>query len=197
MRAVIFAAIGLALTPIAAAAQSPDDAVAGVLACEAVRGTKARLNCIEAALPALRAAHPAAVALAAERAEAAKLAAAESAKEDFGLSPAQQDEQRTASAEDYERAAFGENDLGSDKDDDDEVDSVEGVAVEVGKNNRGKIFVILDNGQVWRQIDGDSRSPYIPRNASGLKVEIKKGALGSYFVKVGNAKESFKANRIK
>lgn len=195
-RALAFAVIAGLCAPAALAQSSGDEAVAEVLACEAVRGTKARLRCLEAALPALRAAHPEAAALAATRAEAARLAAAEEAQKEFGLSAAQKDETRTASAADYERDAFGENDLES-GDDDDEVESVEGVAVEIGKNNRGKLFVILDNGQVWRQIDGDSSSPYFPKRADGVPVTIKKGALGSYFVKIGKAKDTFKANRIK
>lgn len=177
-----------------ALAQTSDEAVAETLACQAVRGSKARLKCFEAALPALGAAHPGAVALAAERAEAARLAAAQEAKEEFGLSP-----QQTASAEDFEREAFGASDLaaaGGD-DEDDEVESVTGAAVEIGKNNRGKLFVILDNGQVWRQVSGDSSSPYFPKNVDGLPVTIKKGALGSYFVKIGKAKDTFRAERIK
>lgn len=183
-----------------AMAQSGDEAVADALACEAVRGSKARLKCFEAALPALRAVHPGAVALAAERAQAARLAAAEQAKEEFGLSPVQQEkEQKTASAEDYEREAFGADDLAASKgdDEDDEVDRVDGRAIEIGKNNRGKIFVVLDNGQVWRQVSGDSSSPYYPKSVEGLAVTIKKGALGSYFIKVGKAKDAFRAERIK
>jgi hypothetical protein len=199
MRIVVVAA--LALLPFSSVlAQSSDEAVADAIACEAVRGTKARLRCFEAALPALKAVHPAAAALATERADAARLAAEEAEKQDFGLTPVQKEESevRTASAEDYEREAFGEEDIKQNSDDDDdEVESVEGVAVEVGKNNRGKIFVILDNGQVWRQIAGDSNSPYIPSDAAGLPVKIKKGALGSYFVKMGKAKSAFKAERIK
>jgi hypothetical protein len=186
----------MVLSAAPALAQSGDAAVAEALACEAVRGSKARLKCFEAALPALRAAHPGAVALAAARAESARLAAEQAAKEEFGLSPKQQEEQRTASAADYERATFGAGDLKSD-DEEDEVESVDGVAVEIGKNNRGKIFVVLDNGQVWRQIDGDSSTPYIPKDAAGMPITIKKGALGSYFVKIGKSKDAFKANRIK
>ena len=199
MRLVLVAALAfLPCSPVLA--QSGDDAVAGAIACEAVRGTKARLKCFEAALPALKAAHPAAVAIASDRAEAARLAAEQTEKEEFGLTPAQKEESnvRTASADDYEREAFGDEDIRRNSDDDDdEVDSVEGVAVEVGKNNRGKIFIILDNGQVWRQIMGDSNSPYIPKDAAGLPVKIKKGALGSYFITVGKAKSAFKAERIK
>lgn len=196
MRARFIACGLMVLSAAPALAQSGDAAVAEALACEAVRGSKARLKCFEAALPALRAAHPGAVALAAARAESARLAAEQAAKEEFGLSPKQQEEQRTASAADYERATFGAGDLKSD-DEEDEVESVDGVAVEIGKNNRGKIFVVLDNGQVWRQIDGDSSTPYIPKDAAGMPITIKKGALGSYFVKIGKSKDAFKANRIK
>lgn len=194
MRIALFAALaGLSLSP--AFAEAGDEAVAGVLACQAVKGSKARLKCFEAALPALRDAHPGAVTLAAGRAEAAREAAAQQAKDDFGLFA--QDQEKTASNE-YEREAFGENDLRSAaRDDDDEVKSVDGVAIEVGKNNRGKIFVILDNGQVWRQVSGDKSTPYIPRDAAGLPVIIRKGLMGSYFIKVGKAKDAFKAERIK
>ncbi len=183
-----------------AVAEAGDESVAEALACQAVRGAKARLRCFEAALPALRDAHPGAVALAATRAEVARLAAKENAEKDFGLSPAQQDEtgDRIASANDFERDAFGESDLaGLAGDNDDEVEEVSAVAVEIGKNNRGKLFVVLDNGQVWRQNDGDSSSPYFPKNTEGLTVRIKKGALGSYFVKIGKSKDAFKASRIK
>lgn len=200
MRVSILSLAGVVvLTAAPAMAQTSDEAVAEALACQAVRGSKARLKCFEAALPALRAAHPEAVALSAERAEAARLAAAEESKEEFGLSPVQQEkDQKTASAEDYEREAFGESDLANVSDDnDDEVKSVDGTAVEIGKNNSGKIFVILDNGQVWRQIAGDSSSPYYPKNVDGLPVTIRKGALGSYFVKIGKSKDAFKAERIK
>jgi len=178
-----------------ASAQTEDEAVAEVLACQAVKGAKARLKCFEAALPALSGTHPGAVALAGERAEAARLAAAEQAKNEFGLF----ERDREVASNDYEKEAFGSNDLPASAlaDEDDEVNSVEGIAVEVGKNNRGKWFVVLENGQVWRQIDGDRSTPYIPRNADGLPVVIRKGLMGSYFIKVGNAKAAFKAERIK
>lgn len=194
MRALLSGLAVIFILAAPAMAQTGDEAVASVLACEAVKGSKARLNCIEAALPALRAAYSGAVALAAERAEAARQAAATEAKEEFGLSPKQ-----TASTDEFERDAFGESDLAAANRDheDDEVKSVAGAALEIGKNNRGKIFVILDNGQVWRQVSGDSSSPYFPKTVEGLPVTIKKGALGSYFVKIGKAKDAFRAERIK
>lgn len=194
----LFAAVFLLLFSAPSFAQTGDQAVARALACQAVKGTKARLKCFEAALPALSAAFPEAVALSAAQAEAARTAAAEEAKNDFGLF--EKDKQKEVIASnDYERDTFGANDLPASArdDDDEEVKRVDGVAVEVGKNNRGKLFVILDNGQVWRQVIGDSSSPYIPRDAAGLPVLIKKGTLGSYFITVGKAKAAFRAERIK
>jgi len=195
MRLAISTAVLVLMASSPVSAQTEDQAVADVLACQAVKGAKARLRCFEAALPALREVHPGAVALAGERAEAARLAAAEQAKNEFGLYESDKD----VASNEYEKEAFGANDLPASvrADEDDEVKSVEGLAVEVGKNNRGKLFVILDNGQVWRQIDGDKSSPYIPRNAEGLPVVVKKGLMGSYFIKVGDAKAAFKAERIK
>lgn len=192
MRLTIMTA-GLAVLCIAPAlAESGDEAVANALACQAVRGTKARLHCFEAALAALKDAYPSAVALAAERADAARAAADEQAKQEFGL--LRRDD--APSSNDYEKDAFGANDLLA-EDDEEDVKSVEAVLVEIGKNNIGKLFVILDNGQVWRQVSGDKSSPYIPRNAEGLPVVIKKGVMGSYFIKVGKARDAFKAERIK
>ena len=188
-----FAVFVLAPAPCAFA-QTPDEAVADTLACAAVRGTKARLKCFEASLPALKTSHPEAVSLAASRAGAAKMAAREKAQDEFGLNAAQIDD----AADQYERDAFGADDLiAAGKEKDDEVKAVTGTALEVGRNNTGKWFVVLQNGQIWRQVKGDKATPYIPSKAEGLPVQIKKGAFGSYFVKVGKARESFRAERIK
>jgi hypothetical protein len=189
-------AAGLAVLSFTPALAGPgDEAVANALACQAVKGAKARLRCFDAALPALKTAYPSALALASERAEAARAAAAEQAAEEFGL--AKRDEK--ASTNDFEKDAFGASDLPASAraEDEEEVKAVEASVVEVGKNNLGKIFVVLDNGQVWRQVSGDKSTPYIPRNSEGLPVIIKKGLMGSYFIKVGKAKDAFKAERIK
>lgn len=195
MRLCLFAAAFALCASSAAFAQADNQPVADMLACQTVKGSKARLACFEAKLPALREAFPEAVALAAERADAARLSAAEQAKEDFGLSGSA----KTEASNEFEKAAFGASDLPTNMrdEDDEEVKSVASVAVEVGKNNAGKIFVILENGQVWRQVSGDRSTPYIPSKSEGLPVIISKGIMGAYFVKVGKAKAAFKAERIK
>ncbi|MCA8888519.1 MAG: hypothetical protein KDA46_06815 [Parvularculaceae bacterium] len=192
---LLFAAIGtIAIcTSAPAMADDRDEAVADIIACSAVRGAKARAKCYDAALPALKSTHPDALALALSRAEEMRLAAKEEAKEDFGLRGDRSE------ANEYEAAAFGEAMVAreDDDDDDDEVKSIESTAVEIGKNLKGKIFVVLENGQIWRQIDGDSSTPYIPGDGVGLPVRIKRGSFGSYTVKIGKARDVFKARRIK
>lgn len=191
---LVFAAIGTLAICISAPAfaDERDDAVADIIACSAVRGAKARAKCYDAALPALKSAHPDALALALSRAEEKRLAAKEEAKDEFGLRGDNDD------ANEYEVAAFGEAMVArGEDDDDDEVKSIESTAVEIGKNLRGKIFVVLENGQIWRQIAGDSSTPYIPGDGVGLPVRVKKGAFGSYTVKIGKARDVFKATRVK
>ncbi|OFX04890.1 MAG: hypothetical protein A3E78_05735 [Alphaproteobacteria bacterium RIFCSPHIGHO2_12_FULL_63_12] len=194
MRLSLLSASLAFLVSTPALAQQGDAAVADAIGCQAVRGAKARLSCFEAAVSGLREAFPDATALVADRAAAARAAAIKQETDEFGLF----EREEKSSSTDYEKDAFGTNDLPTVAGgDDDEVKSVNGIAIEIGKNNAGKIFVVLDNGQVWRQITGDKSTPYIPRKAEGLPVVIKKGLMGSYFIKVGNAKDAFKAQRIK
>ena len=55
----------------------------------------------------------------------------------------------------------------------------------------GKWTVRLDDGAVWRQID-DSQPEVEPRK--GSQVEIKKGALGSFFLDI-DGRPGFRAHR--
>jgi hypothetical protein len=194
-----FAAIAILATLVAvpALADERDDAVANVIACGSVRGDKARLRCFEAASPALSQAFPAAVTAAQARIEAARIAAKDEAKEEFGLSP------EDARADDpFEEKAFGAEDLPriatSDEDDDaGDVQSIEAAVSDIGKSVTGRIIVILDNGQVWRQIDGDKATPYIRKKVDGVKATVKRGALGSYWVRIEGTRTAFKARRVK
>ena len=69
--------------------------------------------------------------------------------------------------------------------------------LEVGRTAHGKIIVILENGQVWRQIDGDSSTPYIRKNIDGLTARVKKAAFGSYSIRISGTRDAFKARRVK
>lgn len=194
--AAIAILISFAAAPVLAGEQ--DDAVANVIACGSVRGDKARLRCFEAAAPALGEAFPEALAAAEVRAEEARMAAEEEAKEEFGLSVPEK-----RANDPFEEKSFGAEDLpkvavkDSDDDNDDQVDSIVAGVTDVSTSVTGRIIVFLDNGQVWRQIDGDKATPYIRKNLDGVSATVKRGALGSYWVRLDNTRTAFKARRIK
>lgn len=56
----------------------------------------------------------------------------------------------------------------------------------------GKLSVRLDNGQIWRQIDGTHLN--IPRKGAQMAL-IEKGVLGSYFMTL-DSQPSFRAKRV-
>jgi hypothetical protein len=73
-----------------------------------------------------------------------------------------------------------------------ELNQIEGTVSEVGQNAEGGLIVKLADGSTWSQTD-DTPVALEPRR--GDKVVVKRGALGSYFVKVGG-QPGFKAKRI-
>ncbi|MFN7572289.1 MAG: hypothetical protein ACK5TK_12680 [Betaproteobacteria bacterium] len=74
--------------------------------------------------------------------------------------------------------------------------SISATVVEFARTPRGKALFILDNGQVWRQLDADSTDLYYPPGRS-LKATIERGALGSYNLSVEGRNASLKVIRLK
>ncbi|MEO1101028.1 MAG: hypothetical protein AAFW65_04190 [Pseudomonadota bacterium] len=67
-----------------------------------------------------------------------------------------------------------------------------GVA-EIERSRYGKLFITLDNGQVWRQLDSD-RVSYSARK--GVEsVEIRRAAFGSFKMKLDGGR-AFKVKRV-
>ena len=58
---------------------------------------------------------------------------------------------------------------------------------------RGRFTVTLDNGQVWRQLEGDTAVLQAPRNAS---VRISRGAIGSYDLNVVGRNATYRVLRL-
>ncbi len=71
---------------------------------------------------------------------------------------------------------------------------VTATVVEWGRNPRGKYFVVLDNGHVWRQTD-DGRIPL--RNSGGNTVSIRRTALGGFMLKANGVNRTFRVERIR
>ncbi|MEE8371764.1 MAG: hypothetical protein V3R73_06400 [Sphingomonadales bacterium] len=74
-----------------------------------------------------------------------------------------------------------------------ELDELEIVIVELGKNPYGKWLLITDSGQIWKQVD-DVR---IRLRGKNLKGRIKKGLMGAFFFLPEGKKYGFKVKRIR
>ncbi|MBS0274188.1 MAG: hypothetical protein JSR55_07245 [Proteobacteria bacterium] len=60
-----------------------------------------------------------------------------------------------------------------------------------------KFIIFLDNGQVWRQIQGDSEIAHFSRAAADNTVTIERGAIGSYNLRINDSNKIFKVSRVK
>jgi hypothetical protein len=92
----------------------------------------------------------------------------ESAVDDFGL-----EEQKAADAREKEEELEAQN----------QVESIHANIVTSNKSGLNHFVVVLDNDQVWEETDG-SRRIGLPK--VGRPVEIYRGKLGGYRMKVGN-----------
>jgi hypothetical protein len=61
-----------------------------------------------------------------------------------------------------------------------EVDQIVATVKDLSKTVRGRALFVLDNGQVWRQLDSDDANVLDPAPGSVLKVTIARGVLGNY-----------------
>jgi hypothetical protein len=64
-------------------------------------------------------------------------------------------------------------------------------------NHYGIFTVTLANGQVWRQLSGDTDFAHWAKPAANYLVRITHGALGSFNLKVKGGSEVFKVEQVK
>jgi hypothetical protein len=64
-------------------------------------------------------------------------------------------------------------------------------------NQYGTFTVTLANGQVWRQLSGDTDFAHWTKPAAGYTARITRGALGSFNLKVRGKPEAFKVEQVK
>ena len=98
-----------------------------------------------------------------------------------------------------ETELFGAEDLPSKERDkkDDRPKALSATLIELAKNKSGKYVIILDNGQVWRQLKSDTGRLSIGRNEVNIPVTIKRRSLGGYAFSLERDKRSVKVERIK
>jgi hypothetical protein len=63
-------------------------------------------------------------------------------------------------------------------------------------DSQGIFTVALENGQVWRQIDGDSHSAFWKKPASTYLVTIRRGMSGSFILTVHNESRAYRVHRV-
>lgn len=78
-----------------------------------------------------------------------------------------------------------------------EIDSITATLTEYAKNPFGKFIVFLDNGQIWRQLQGDSGEARFNRNPKDNKVAISRALFGSYSMLLNDSAKTYKVERIK
>lgn len=78
-----------------------------------------------------------------------------------------------------------------------EITEITATVLELAKTARGRAFFVLDNGQIWRQLDSDSTDVRDAPAGAALKVTIEKGFLGSYNLTIEGRNGLIKVNRLK
>jgi hypothetical protein len=80
---------------------------------------------------------------------------------------------------------------------DEEIESITAGVVDYSFTPFGKFIVFLDNGQIWRQVEGDSDQARFLKNAKDNKVAISRGMIGSYNLQINDSARIFKVKRVK
>jgi len=89
-----------------------------------------------------------------------------------------------------EEESFGGEHL---KSADDQVMEIAVTVTSVKKTLRDLLKLTFDNGQIWQQTDSGAA----PRISTGDKVVIKRGALGSFYLKKADSNRTVRVKRIK
>jgi hypothetical protein len=77
-----------------------------------------------------------------------------------------------------------------------ELDSITAGVTDYSFTPFGKFVVFLDNGQIWRQQEGDTDLAHFSGKPSDNKVTLTRGAFGSYNLQLNDAHHQFKVTRV-
>jgi hypothetical protein len=172
-----------------ARADATRDALAEIAKCADIAGAAERLKCFDDAMPrarsALAAPAPASTATPAS-APPPRTATRSSLLDWFGFA---QPEKPVTRTEDFGKPP-PEPTAG-------EITEVTAGVVQFARTPRGKALFVLDNGQVWRQIDSDGTGVFDPAPGESMRVTIARGALGSYNLEIAGRNGLIKVNRLK
>lgn len=170
----------LFLTAGAAYADVARDALADIVKCAEISDSVKRLECFDAATVRGKAA------LAAPP-PAAPVAKEKSLFDWFGFSKPEQ----ATKPEDFGKPAPPP------AADSNEITKISSPVLEFARTARGKALFVLENGQVWRQIDGDTTDVLPPAPGTTMTVTVEIGLFGSYNLTIEGRKYLVKVNRLK
>ncbi len=77
-----------------------------------------------------------------------------------------------------------------------EIDSIAASVRDWSFNAHNKFIVVLDNGQIWQQLESDAGNAHFMKNAKN-RVTISRGFMGSYDLVVNDASVLYKVRRLK
>jgi hypothetical protein len=78
-----------------------------------------------------------------------------------------------------------------------EVTGITATVLEYARTPRGLSVFILENGQIWRQLEGDLSKVNDPAPGTPMKVTIENGFLGSYNLTIEGRNGLIKVTRLK
>ena len=177
------------------AAVSPQDVLEAIGRCAAITDNARRLTCYDGLAPRVKDA----LAAPPEALPGNRAPTAEEQRSWFGFdlsglfgaspsqqtTPAQFGSDRLPSVHAAEQAAAAE------------VDSITAGVADVAFTPFGRFIVFLDNGQVWRQIEGDTDRAVFRKPAKDNKITIARGFIGSYNLTLNDSDKLYKVTRVK
>jgi len=177
MRIFLLLSLGLIVAG-SAHADATRDALAEIAKCADIAEASERLKCFDAAVPSAKSVLAAPAQQPAEK---------RGLLEWFGFAGPQKPVTKPEE--------FGK--LAQESRPGEEITEITATVLEFAKTLRGKAVFILDNGQVWRQLDADGTEVRDPPPGTKMKVTIETGAMGSYNLTVEGRKSLIKVSRLK
>src|SRR5437899_12265573 len=79
------------------------------------------------------------------------------------------------------------------------ITQITATVIELARTARGRSIFVLDNGQVWRQLDGDDADVQDPQPGKTMKVAIRMGLslLGNYNLTIEGRNVLIRVGRVK
>ncbi len=197
------AAAAVLLVPLAAKADPRQDVVDGMAKCAAIDAGADRLTCYDALYSQLRGAEGQAPSVAA--APPSSVAAPPPPVADnrpwydpgriWGVSPSAQTKPEQFGGENLGPPPAPPGEVAANQPPP-ELDSITATVQDYSFNPYGKFIVVLDNGQIWQQLESDSDIAHFMKSQKNT-VTISRGFIGSYNLVVNDSSVLFKVRRLK